>query len=111
MIIKELFKETKFKRLFATLALIVPLEILSLFSVHLPWFVEYPLFAGIIYFFGREVIIGGLQSLARLKFSNKDFLTTRLRSESFPRRSPSYAGQDAVAGPASFFLENCDFSN
>ncbi|EKD62681.1 MAG: hypothetical protein ACD_52C00090G0001, partial [uncultured bacterium] len=76
MIIKELFKETKFKRLFATLALIVPLEILSLFSVHLPWFVEYPLFAGIIYFFGREVIIGGLQSLARLKFSNINLLMT-----------------------------------
>jgi len=76
MLVSELFKETKFKRLFATLTLIVPLEILSLFSIHLPWFVEYPLFAGIIYFFGKDVIIGGLQSLARFKFSNINLLMT-----------------------------------
>ncbi len=76
MLIAELFREHKFKRLFATLALIVPLEILSLFSIHLPWFIEYPLFAGIIYLFGRTVIIGGLQSLLRLNFSNINLLMT-----------------------------------
>jgi Cd2+/Zn2+-exporting ATPase len=76
MLISEIFKETKFKRLAATLLLIIPLEILSLFSVHLPKFVEYPLFAAIIFFFGRDVIIGGLQSLARLRFSNINLLMT-----------------------------------
>ena len=76
MLISEILRETKFKRLFATLALIVPLELLSLFSIHLPWFIEYPLFAGIIYFFGRDVIVGGLQSLSRLKFSNINLLMT-----------------------------------
>src|SRR3972149_3913462 len=76
MLISEIFKETKFKRLAATLLLIIPLEILSLFSVHLPKFVEYPLFAAIIFFFGRDVIIGGLQSLVRLRFSNINLLMT-----------------------------------
>lgn len=76
MLISEILKETKFKRLAATLLLIIPLEILSLFSIHLPAFIEYPLFAGIIFFFGRDVIIGGLQSLVRLKFSNINLLMT-----------------------------------
>lgn len=76
MFISEIIKETKFKRLAATLILIVPLEILSLFSVHLPTFIEYPLFVGIIYFFGRDVIIGGMKSLVRLKFSNINLLMT-----------------------------------
>lgn len=76
MLITDILKETKFKRLAITLALIVPLEFLSLFSIHLPWFVEYPLFAGIIYFFGKDVIIGGLQSLVRFKFSNINLLMT-----------------------------------
>lgn len=76
MLISEIFKETKFKRLAATLLLLIPLEILSLFSIHLPAFIEYPLFAGIIYFFGRDVITDGLQSLLRLKFSNINLLMT-----------------------------------
>lgn len=76
MIISEILKETKFKRLAATLLLIIPLEILSLFSIHLPKFIEYPLFAAIIFFFGKDVIIGGLQSLSRLKFSNINLLMT-----------------------------------
>lgn len=76
MLISEILKETKFKRLTATLLLIIPLEILSLFSIHLPKFVEYPLFTAIIFFFGRDVIIGGLQSLSRLRFSNINLLMT-----------------------------------
>lgn len=76
MLISEILKETKFKRLAATLFLIIPLEILSLFSIHLPAFIEYPLFAGIIYFFGKDVIVGGLQSLVRFKFSNINLLMT-----------------------------------
>ncbi len=76
MLISEILKETKFKRLVLTLLLVVPLEILSLFSIHLPTFIEYPLFVGIIFFFGREVIIGGLQGLIRLKFSNINLLIT-----------------------------------
>lgn len=76
MLISEIFQETKFRRLAATLLLIVPLEVLSLFSIHLPAFIEYPLFAAIIFFFGREVIVGGLQSLVRFKFSDINLLIT-----------------------------------
>lgn len=76
MLVTEIFKETKFKRLAVTLLFILPLEILSIFSVHLPSFIEYPLFAGIIFFFGREVIWGGIQSLLRFNFSNINLLMT-----------------------------------
>lgn len=76
MLISEILKETKFRRLAATLLLIVPLEVLSLFSIHLPRLIEYPLFVAIIFFFGRDVITGGLQSLVRLRFSNINLLMT-----------------------------------
>src|SRR3989339_1904949 len=76
MLVTEIFKETKFKRLAVTLLFIIPLEILSIFSVHLPSFIEYPLFAGIIFFFGRVVIWGGIQSLLRFNFSNINLLMT-----------------------------------
>lgn len=76
MLISDILKETKFKRLVLTLFLVIPLEILSLFSIHLPTFIELPVLVGIIFFFGRAVIIGGLQSLIRLKFSNINLLIT-----------------------------------
>lgn len=76
MLIAEIFKDTKFKRLVLTLLLVIPLEVLSFFSIHLPAFIEYPLFAGIIFFFGRNVILGGLKSLIHLNFSNINLLMT-----------------------------------
>lgn len=74
--LKELLKDSKFKQLALTLGLIVPIEFLSFFSIHLPWFIEYPLFASIIYYFGRDVIAGGVQSLMRFRFSNINLLMT-----------------------------------
>jgi Cd2+/Zn2+-exporting ATPase len=74
--LKELLKDSKFKQLALTLGLIVPIEFLSFFSIHLPWFIEYPLFASIIYYFGRDVIVGGLQSLVKFRFSNINLLMT-----------------------------------
>ncbi len=76
MLVTEILKETKFRRLGATLLLVIPLEILSLFSIHLPKFVEYPLFAAVIFIYGKDVILGGLHSLIRLKFSNINLLMT-----------------------------------
>ncbi len=76
MLISELFKNPKFKRLFITLLLVIPFEFLSLLSIHLPWFVEYPLFGAIIFIFGREVIVSGIKSLFRLSFSNINLLMT-----------------------------------
>lgn len=74
--LKELLKDSKFKRLVLTLTLIIPFELLSFFSIHLPWFIEYPLFGGIIFYFGRNVIVGGIKSLVRLRFSNINLLMT-----------------------------------
>ncbi len=74
--LKELLKDSKFKQLALTLGLIVPIEFLSFFSIHLPWFIEYPLFASIIYYFGRDVIVGGVQSLVKFRFSNINLLMT-----------------------------------
>lgn len=76
MLISELLKDPKFKRLGITLLLVIPFEFLSLFSIHLPRFIELPLFGAIIFFFGREVIINGIKSLFRLNFSNINLLMT-----------------------------------
>jgi Cd2+/Zn2+-exporting ATPase len=76
MLIYELFKNVKFKRLIITLLLVIPFEFLSLFSIHLPKFIEFPLFGAIIFFFGRDVIISGVKSLFRLNFSDINLLMT-----------------------------------
>ncbi len=76
MFLSELLKNSKFKRLAIVLLLVVPFEILSLFSIHLPRVIEIPLFGLIIFIFGRNVIINGLQSLVRLNFSNINLLMT-----------------------------------
>ncbi|MEW6714892.1 MAG: cation-translocating P-type ATPase [Nitrospirota bacterium] len=72
----ELFKNMKFRWLFATLLAIVPLEILSLFSIHLPLWIELPLLIAVIVVFGRKVFIGGIRSLMRLNFADIDLLMT-----------------------------------
>ncbi len=76
MLISELLKDPKFKRLFITLLLVIPFEFLSLFNIHLSRFIELPLFGAIIFFFGRDVIINGIKSLFRLNFSNINLLMT-----------------------------------
>ena len=76
MLVYELLKDTKFKRLALTLILVIPFEVLSLFSLHLPKFIELPVFGAIIFFFGRDVIINGVKSLFTLRFSNINLLMT-----------------------------------
>jgi Cd2+/Zn2+-exporting ATPase len=76
MLVYELLKDTKFKRLALTLLLVVPFEVLSLFSLHLPKFIELPVFGAIIFFFGRNVIVNGVKSLFTLRFSNINLLMT-----------------------------------
>ncbi len=76
MLVYELLKDTKFKRLALTLLLVIPFEVLSLFSIHLPQFIEILLFGAIIFFFGRNVIINGFKSLVTLRFSNINLLMT-----------------------------------
>ena len=72
----ELLKQPKIRQLALALSVVIPLEILSFFSIHLPAIIEYPLFLGLIYTFGKDVIWGGIQSLLRLRFSNINLLMT-----------------------------------
>ena len=70
----DLLSDQKFRWLLAALAVVVPLELLSLFSIHLPFWIEAPIFLAILYAFGRTILASGIQSLAKLNFSNINLL-------------------------------------
>ncbi|MCL4477190.1 MAG: cation-translocating P-type ATPase [Nitrospirae bacterium] len=72
----ELFRDRKVRWLLAALLAIVPFEILSLFSIHLPLWIELPLLIAVIVVFGRKVFIGGIRSLMKLNFADIDLLMT-----------------------------------
>ena len=76
MNLSELIKDRKFQWLLFSLAIVVPFEILSLYSIHLPIWFELPLFLSIVVFVGRKVIINGLKSAIKLKFSSINLLMT-----------------------------------
>lgn len=72
----EIFKEKKFQYLVAALLSVLPLEALSFFSIHMPWFVEYPFFTILMVLFGRYVFKSGIESLFHLNFSDINLLMT-----------------------------------
>lgn len=72
----ELLKEKKFQYLIIALLSVLPLEVLSLFSIHLPGFLELPFFAALLFIFGRKVFLDGLQSLLHFNFANINLLMT-----------------------------------
>ena len=73
---KELLKNDKFRWLIATLLIVIPLEVLSFFSIHFPLWIELPLFFIVISIFGRSVFVSGVRSLIKLNFSNINLLMT-----------------------------------
>jgi len=73
---KELLTNNKFRWLLLTLLVVAPFEVLSLFSIHLPLWVEFPLFLAITIFFGKGVFQSGFRSLLKLDFSNINLLMT-----------------------------------
>lgn len=73
---KELLNEKKFRFLLSIFLLIVPFEILSLFSIHFPLWVELPVFLVIIFVVGKDVFKSGIKSLFHLNFSNINLLMT-----------------------------------
>lgn len=75
-IYKELYQNTKFRYLLWAFLIVLPFEILSFFSIHLPKIIEIPLFITLILIFGRNVFKGGLQSLFHLRFSDMNLLMT-----------------------------------
>src|SRR3989344_7876681 len=74
MLLGQLLKDKKIHRLVATLLLVIPFEVMSLFSFHLSRFIELPLFGIIIFLFGRDVVKSGIKSLFRLNFSDINLL-------------------------------------
>lgn len=67
---------TKIRLLLAALAIVLPIEILSLRSVRLPSYIELPLFLVLITWFGKDVFRSALRSIRRLDFSNINLLMT-----------------------------------
>lgn len=73
---KNIFQNQKFRYLLLISIFVLILEILGLFELHLPNFIELPIFIVIILFVGRKVLIGGLQSLKDRRFTNMYLLMT-----------------------------------
>ncbi len=74
--LSSLLQNKKFRYLTIALCIVLPLEILSLLNIELPFLLEIVIFAAIIILFGREVIKNGFQSLIRFDFSNINLLMT-----------------------------------
>lgn len=73
---KSILNNTKLRFLVIALLIIVPFEILSLYSLHFPNYIELPLFLGIILWFGRDVFKSAFRSLIKFNVSNINLLMT-----------------------------------
>ena len=72
----SIFGDKKFRWLLVSLVVIIPFEIASLLSASFPLWLELPIFAVIVYVFGKDVFKSGLKSLLKLNFSNINLLMT-----------------------------------
>ena len=70
----SIWHDRKFRFLIIGLAIIVPFEILSFFSLRLPLLIEAILCGAIIVLFGRQVLIRGIRSLIYFNFSDINLL-------------------------------------
>ncbi|HRN69695.1 MAG TPA: cation-transporting P-type ATPase, partial [Candidatus Woesebacteria bacterium] len=73
---KEILKNKKFQFLLFNATLVLTLEVLGLIGIHLPQFIEIPLFLIVIVLIGKKVLLGGFQGLLSLRFSNMYVLMT-----------------------------------
>jgi len=73
---RDLLQNRNFRWLLAALAIVAPLELLSLFALHMPLWVQIPLVTALAFFFGRGLLLSGARSLLRLDFSNMNLLMT-----------------------------------
>lgn len=74
--IKELLTNRGFTPIIIALLIVIPFEVLSIMKYHLSSWIELPLFLAIIAIFGRSVIIDGVKSLFKLRFSSINLLMT-----------------------------------
>ena len=73
---QKLSQNRNFRWLVAGLALVAPLEVLSLFDFRVTPWAQIPLLALLALLFGRNLLLSGLRSLIRLDFSNMNLLMT-----------------------------------
>lgn len=76
MKLQDLLKEKKFRFLLLIFIMVIPFEIMSLFSIHLPLWIELPVFLIILFAVGRKVFKSGIESFFHLNFSNINLLMT-----------------------------------
>lgn len=72
----SLWSNKKFVFLLISIAVIIPMEILSLLSVKIPLFIELPISFILLVIFGKDVFVSGIKSLFKLKFSSINLLMT-----------------------------------
>lgn len=72
----EIFKKKKIRYLILIAIIVLLFEILGVFQFHLPSFVEIPVYILVILIVGKKVLLGGIQSLIRFRFSNINLLMT-----------------------------------
>jgi len=73
---QELLQNRKFAYLVFAFVIVLPFEILSFFSIHLPAYIEFPLFLTLLVVFGKNVFTSGIKSLLRFRFSDINLLMT-----------------------------------
>lgn len=73
---KDLLKDKKFQMLLGVAALVLITEVLGIFNIHLPIFIEIPFFVIVIILVGKKVLLNGLKSLTKLDFSDINLLMT-----------------------------------
>ena len=73
---EEKLAGSKTKWLIGALFLVIPLEIMSFFSIDLGLPFKLLFFIGIVLIFGRKILFSGLKSLMRLNFSDINLLMT-----------------------------------
>lgn len=71
---KEKTKNNKIWWLIISLFFIVPLEILSLFSIDFSLWIKLPFFIGIIFIFGKKIFLSGFKSLFNFNFADINLL-------------------------------------
>lgn len=72
----SVFKNKQLRYLLLVAVIVLTLEIMGVFNRHLPSYIEIPLFIIIILVIGGKVLLGGVQSLLKLDFSNISLLMT-----------------------------------
>jgi len=74
--INQFLEENKIRLLILSLVIVIPAEILSFFSIKLPFWFELPILIIIILIFGKDVFISGIKSLFRFNFADINLLMT-----------------------------------